>query len=306
MFSRFFSLAGVSAREALEEPLSPVLFLFAYVSIHLLPVFHYHRFGEAAQLPRECALSALLVCGTWFSAAAAVRILSREISSGTAAAVIAAGAGRGEFFLAKLAGVWGSLWLFAAGAFFAGSLACTSALAGAALFDEGLQETATWGPGLAFGSLSAIAAFAAAAAANRFGRLPFASTACKYLAVSQIVAFAAASFFVDGAWRVAASLATPFIVLALAAMVFAAIGAAGAAWLSPGAAAAATALAVASSLVFPFTALVPAMRGFWLSDAVAHGGAAMGEVARLAGAAAALCIFWAVLGACGIRRKDIS
>lgn len=302
----FISLAKVSARETLEEALSPVLFLFAYFSVHLLPVFHYHRFGEVARLERECAMSAMLVCGTWFSAAAALKIISREISSGTAAAAIACGTSRAGFFIAKTAGTWFSLLLFSAGTFFAGALSCATSLAGAALFEEGAQETSTWGPGLALGVSFTLGAFILAAALNRFKRSPFASTACKLLAVSQILAFCAASIFVEGAWILAATLLAPWLALTLATTVFATIGAAAAVWLAPAAAATITVVAVASALAYPVTALVPSMQMFWLSDAVPDGGPAAENVLRAAGACIALSAMYLIIGVAGINRKDIS
>ena len=70
---RFLALAGSATLEALAEPLSAVLFLVALATVHVAPVFHYHQFGEAGRLARECGFSALLVFGLVFATAAAVR-----------------------------------------------------------------------------------------------------------------------------------------------------------------------------------------------------------------------------------------
>ncbi|MBR1871141.1 MAG: hypothetical protein IJ802_04875 [Kiritimatiellae bacterium] len=303
---KFFWLAKVAMRQSLDEALSPVLFIGAYMLIHLLPAFHYHRFGEVARLARECGFSCLLTCGIWFSAAAAARIISSEIASGTAGGVIATGIGRCMFFLAKLSGVFAGLAVFAAGAFAACSLACVSSLEGAHLAAEGLQDTAVWGPGIAVGTGAAIVAFALAALANRnFGK-PFKSTACAWLALSQVIAFAAVAPFAEGALEVARTLAMPWLVLSAACAVFAALGAAAAVWLAPQAAAGVVAAALFASFLYPLPAILPDMGTYWLSDAVPDGGVALHDAWPLLAAAACMAAFWLAIGIAGMRRKEIA
>ena len=119
---RFFALARTAAVESLAEPLTAVLFLSGFGMVHLAPAFHYHQFGEAGRLARECGFSALLVFGLVFATASAVRTVGRELESGTAAAALALAVPRSLFLAAKIAGVVATLTLFA------GAVACATAL----------------------------------------------------------------------------------------------------------------------------------------------------------------------------------
>ena len=115
---RFTAIARTAAIETMSQPLSAILFPVAVLAIHLLPAFQYHRFGAAGRLARETGLSALFVFGLFFAVPAVVRVIGRELETGTAAAALALGVSRSLYFMARLTGslVVFLLFLFAVAA----------------------------------------------------------------------------------------------------------------------------------------------------------------------------------------------
>jgi len=319
---RFFALARTAALESLAESLSAVVFLAALLLVHLAPVFHYHRFGEAARLPRECGLSALLVFGLAFATSAAVRTIGRELSSGTASAALALAVPRALFHCAKTAGVFAAFLLFAAAAACATLLSARTSALGAQIAATGV-DVRIWGPGLMCGVGGTILAFAMAAAANRFMRWRFCVSACLMTAFAQPVAlmaaFAMGGFADDGALaRGMARLFPAFAVLAGGCLVFVALAAALATRFKASVVAAVMAGAVVASFLTapmaqmcPFAggvirALLPALSDFWVADQLLGGGAMqMDEALRLLAVSALLVAFWMGVGSVMLSRREL-
>lgn len=319
---RFLALARTAALESLAEPLSSVVFLSALLIVHLAPAMHYHRFGEAARLPRECGLSALLVFGLVFATSAAVRTIGREISSGTASAALALSVPRPLFHCAKTAGVFAAFALFAAASTFATVLSARTSALGAKMALTG-ADVRLWGPGLALGVGLTILAFAAAAAANRFLRWRFCVSACVMTSIAQPVALVAAivmgGFAEEGSLVAYASRLFPaFATLTCGCLVFVALAAALAVRLKPATVTAAmTGAVLASFLSAPISktcppagavihALLPALSDFWAADRLLGGGALPAErVALLISAAALLVVFWLGIGSLLLSRREL-
>ncbi len=311
---RFWTLARSAALEALAEPLSAVVFLVALLTIHLAPVFHYHQFGEAGRLARECGFSALLVFGLVFATAAAVRAIGGEIADGTAAAALARPVPRPLFFCGKIAGVVGAFLLFCL-AVAAATLLATHASA------EGARQAAccevdgavsrVWQPGLRLGTCLTLGAFALAAAANRFAAARFCVTACTYTALAQPLALVAAlPFGAHGAGAMLRALPWPIVpaqgVLACGCVVFIAFAGALAVRLKPAPTTAAVSAAVLSSFACPVTCFWPAIGRFWLVDALAAGQTPpWGAVGRTVLAAACLTAFWLAVGSALLQRREL-
>ncbi len=308
---RFWALAHSAALEALAEPLSAVVFLAALLTIHWAPVFHYHQFGEAGRLARECGFSALLVFGLVFATAAAMRAIGGEIASGTAAAALARPVPRPLFFCAKLAGVAGAFLLFGVAVAAATVLATFSSAEGARLMvacaEEGVEPSRIWQPGLRLGTGLTLIAFAFAAAANRFWNARFCVTACVGMALAQPLALASAlPFRAAGAAALPWAIAPALGVLAAGCLVFIALAGALAVRLKPAPTTALVAAAVFAAFVWPLTGALPALDRFWLVDALAGGGAlAARDVVRPLGAAACLIAFWLVAGAALLQEREL-
>ncbi len=319
---RFLALARTAALESLAEPLSAVVFLAALLIVHLAPVFHYHRFGEAARLPRECGLSALLVFGLVFATSAAVRTIGRELSSGTASAALALAVPRPLFHCAKTAGVFAAFILFAFASACATLLAARSSTLGAQIAATG-ADVRIWGPGLLCGAGGTLLAFALAAAANRFLRWRFCVSACMFTALAQLAALVAAVPLGGFAGRgtllaEAARLFPSFAVLASACLVFVSIAAALATRLDPAHVTALLAGAVVLSFLsgpvgracaavgWAIRAAMPSLSQFWTADALLGGGSlAIAEVARLLSAAALQIVLWLGIGSAMLSRREL-
>lgn len=102
---QFFALSGLTALEALRQPVCLVLTLTTLAFIGVLPALLTHTLGEPDRLIRDSALALHFVCGLVLGCYAACATLSREINRGTAASILAKPVGRTTFFLAKYMGI---------------------------------------------------------------------------------------------------------------------------------------------------------------------------------------------------------
>lgn len=309
---RFLALSRSAALEALAEPLSAILFLAALLTVHLAPVFHYHQFGEAGRLARECGFSALLVFGLVFATAAAVRAVGGEIARGTAAAALARPVPRPLFFCAKVSGVAAAFALFLVATAAATVLATYSSEVGARLADAGeAADVRIWQPGLMMGVGLTMCAFVGAALLNRFARARFCFSACVLLSAAQPLALLAALPFgragiVATALEMQWSIVPALFVLACGCSVFIALAGALSVRLRPAPVAALVAGAVLLSFVWPVRALLPEIGRFWLVDRLAGGGTMpWGEAGAAIAAAACLMAFWLVAGSMLLQRREL-
>ena len=310
---RFFALARTAAVESLAEPLTAVLFLSGFGMVHLAPAFHYHQFGEAGRLARECGFSALLVFGLVFATASAVRTVGRELESGTAAAALALAVPRSLFLAAKIAGVVATLTLFAGAVACATALSRTSSVIASLAQAEHGSSAQAWGPGLAAGVGLTLAAFAMAAAANRFARMRFCMTACISMAAAQPLALGVAALAgrgldlnFGGFWSSLLGLLPAFAALAAGCTVFVAFAGALATRLKPTTVTALLAAAIVSSFVHPLRAILPDINRFWLVDGLANGGAiGWCDVLSPLVAGALLTTLWLIVGAAIFNGREI-
>lgn len=311
---RFLALARSATLEALAEPLSAVLFLVALMTVHLAPVFHYHQFGEAGRLARECGFSALLVFGLVFSTAAAVRAIGGEIVSGTAAAALARPVSRPLFFCAKTSGVVVAFLVYLLAVAAATLLATYSSMEGAHLVEhccEGGEPSRIWRPGLVAGTWLTCGAFVLAGLANRFLRARFCVSACVLLASAQPLALLVALPFGEHGFC-ATALVLPWAivpalgVLASGCIVFIVLAGALAVRLKPAPTVALVASSVLLSFVWPVKAVLPAIGRFWLVDGLAaRGGIDWGDAGLSVLGAALLTGFWLTLGSVLFQGREL-
>lgn len=102
---QLLALARLTAAETLRQPVCLLLTASAVVATALCPLVMLHNFGEDGRLARDGGLAFHMVFGLFVAGYAAASALSREMRSGTAAAVLAKPVPRGVFFLAKYLGV---------------------------------------------------------------------------------------------------------------------------------------------------------------------------------------------------------
>ncbi|NQU40557.1 MAG: ABC transporter permease [Lentisphaerae bacterium] len=106
------ALAGLTALEALRQPVCLLLILVSSTLTALLPFLILHRFGEDGKLVRDSAFALHAVFGVFVAGYAATTALSRELESGTALVVLSKPVSRDCFFLSKFVGVVGVVGVF--------------------------------------------------------------------------------------------------------------------------------------------------------------------------------------------------
>jgi uncharacterized membrane protein YhaH (DUF805 family) len=256
---RWWAVVRATAFEVLSDPLAFLTSLSALVLATIAPGLHYHQFGEPSRMARDAGLSAMLVGGLVVGVFCTVKTIRREIDSGTLQMALAHRVSRRAFFLCKLAGC--ALACLACEAILFASVVTTvnGAEIGGRLAAKTGDIARLWGPSLAWALTPLSVAPAAAAALNRFARCRFVPTAILLMAVC---AFAGLAYRFDGALAarllpVAATLLLPVAVFVAAAGAFAMR------WREN----AATSLA---GLLF--AVMLPALGGYYLSDALVRGG----------------------------------
>lgn len=102
---QFLALAGLTAVEAIRQPVCLLLATSCVLLTALVPLLSLHNFGEDGKLARDSGLAVYFVFGLFIAGYAACSSLAREMRTGTASAVLSKPVGREMFFLAKFAGV---------------------------------------------------------------------------------------------------------------------------------------------------------------------------------------------------------
>jgi len=196
---QFLAMAGLTALEALRQPICFLLAVSGVVFIAALPLMIMHTFGEDGKQVRDGALAFHFVFGLFIAGHSAGTMLSREIRSGTASAVLSKPVGRELFFLSKFAGITAVIVLFSACAALATLLSERVA--------EKFYSTETLAgylPDAVTGTMLICAPFAAcfvAALVNYRFKRPFASTAFITLLLSLVLVLLVSGFFArTGRW----------------------------------------------------------------------------------------------------------
>lgn len=102
---QFLTLVRLTALEALRQPIILLLTTACVVLTAIVPLILMHNFGEDGKLARDSGFAFHFVFGLFVAGYAACSSLTREMESGTAAAVLSKPVGREVFFLAKIAGI---------------------------------------------------------------------------------------------------------------------------------------------------------------------------------------------------------
>lgn len=109
---QFFTLAVLTAVEAIRQPIYLLLSTTCVLLIGLVPIILMHHFGEDGKLARDSGLALQFVFGLFIAGYTASSCLDREIRSGTASAVLSKPISREVFFLSKFAGTLSVIVMF--------------------------------------------------------------------------------------------------------------------------------------------------------------------------------------------------
>jgi ABC-type transport system involved in multi-copper enzyme maturation permease subunit len=187
---QFLAIAGLTALEAMRQPVVLLLATCCTVFVALLPTVVVFSLGDGQRLVRDSALSLHLVCGLILGGYAACSSLNHEIRRGTAAAVLSKPVGRVLFFLAKYAGVAAVLVLYSI------TVAAATILATRTAANDYRLDYWSGLPILA----APVLAYLVGCAQNFLFRIPFVSRTTALLVLAVLAAFAfSAAFGPDGA-----------------------------------------------------------------------------------------------------------
>lgn len=99
------TLAGLTALEAVRQPVVILLTTSALAFVALMPVLFTHTLGDSARLVRDSALALQFVIGLVLGVVMACTALRAELRTGTAAAVLSKPVPRSLFFIGKFVGL---------------------------------------------------------------------------------------------------------------------------------------------------------------------------------------------------------
>jgi hypothetical protein len=188
---QFLTLAGLTAVEAIRQPICILLTAACVILMGLMPLLLLHTFGEDGRLVRDSALAFHFVFGLFIVGYAACSSLAREMRSGTASAVLSKPVGREVFFLSKFAGIAAVICAFS-------MCATISTLLSERIAEKFLEDRMVWVTDIQTGRMLIAAPFVAfliAGIINYATRRPFESTAFGLLIVSLLAVFFIAGFF---------------------------------------------------------------------------------------------------------------
>ena len=280
------AVASTTATELCGQPAVLLLLLAGTVLTALVPLLHFHDFGEPGRICRDSGLAYQLVIGTVVSVVAASASIHDEIVGGTALAALGKPISREVFLVGKWLGVMSvasRFWYCTLAAFL---VAWRVPQRFADLGEEGMKYVTDSASQSALLALPAIALALAGFMHNR-RKVRFCKTAISCMTALSTMLLAACLLF-DRTWRLAPSVsnidiaAVPVSVLVLMALaVYSAFAAALSTRLAAPPVLATCLVLIAAGLswdaissVSPFLAAmpVPNLQSFWMCDAIAGGG----------------------------------
>ena len=339
------AIARATLVESIQQPVAFLILLAAVVMTLLVPVFHFHRFGEDGRLARDSGFSCMLVFGLVMAAGTAGRSVAGEIARGTAAAALGKPVRRVTFLLAKWLGVFCVIVVFWLGMLSATLLAERGS--SHHIVQENFSGNVIDVFSLILGFAGLMVALLVAAARHYFGRRRFGVSAFVGVTLSQVLVVALSGFYnrMGQLYPLYGEAACemghahdhashwllyhpelnlrviPVALLVLFALaVFTALATALATRLPTG-----TTLAVCAGVLLlglagdsllvgaPFVSVrglasgvLPDVQNFWLCDAIAHGGrVAWWYVAEAGMYALTCCAFFLTAGCLAFRERDL-
>ena len=192
---QFITIAGNAFMELIRQPVFLLLMTLSTLFEIFLACVNYFGFGDEPKLAKNTALAVMLLAGLFGAVLSASASVGREIRSGTALAVLAKPVGRGQFLLAKYAGL-------------AMALALLALVNGIGVLLNTRMAFDAYGdvdyPGLAVICAAMVLAYIIAGFTNYFLRRPFVSDAVFGVVIMSVVAFAVLQFIPRDAGRMGA------------------------------------------------------------------------------------------------------
>ena len=188
---QFLTLAGLTAVEAIRQPICLLLTATCVILTGLTPLLLLHSFGEDGRLVRDSGLAYHFIFGLFIAGYAACSSLAREMRSGTASAVLSKPVGREVFFLSKFAGIAAVICAFSV-------CATISTLLSERAAEKFIEARMCYVTDVQTGRMLVAAPFVAfliAGIINYLTRRPFESTAFGLLLVSLLAVVFIAGFF---------------------------------------------------------------------------------------------------------------
>lgn len=311
---RWWSVIRATALEMSSEPLALMLTLGAVVSVVLCSALHFHQFGEPSRMARDAGLSAILIFGILYCVFCTIKIYRREIESGTLQMALSHPISRTGFFLAKAVGALLSYLVFLLTVYGVMNLMVIGAEVGFWISRVKGDIALVWTPAIVCAVAVVLVPLLVGAALDRFAHCRFTTsatwtalicswTACWYVCRQAPARMAELAASYPGLERIdvfesAGRLFPAVVAVALAAPVFILAAAAFAAKFRDNAAAS------LAGLVFVLS--IPALSGYYLSDALAQGGTIPWSYVALAGAATIpFAMAFALLGLMFFKDRDV-
>lgn len=315
------AIAKTTSTELSSQPAALLLVLAGLVLTALIPLLHFHEFGEPGRIVRDGGLAYQFVIGTVLAVFSVSRSIRDELENGTALATLGKPVSRTAFLVGKYFGACSLLAFFWVATLASTMVSCRIPPRFATLADGGMGYVSDSGSQL-LALLAPPAALAVAAALHYRRRARFCKAAMRLMAAFSLASLALATVF-DSQWRLSPSFANvdfgvalaslPILLALLACCAFAAA-------LSVRLPANVVAIAMAaivvcglswSSLTARHHALsvlpVIDVQAFWISDALSRGGAVRpAALLRLFLYSAALSSFALCCGSLSMRGREIN
>jgi ABC-type transport system involved in multi-copper enzyme maturation permease subunit len=183
---QFITISINAFMELIRQPVFLLLMTCSAIFEIFLATPYYFAFGDEPKLVKNSTLAVMLLAGLLGAVLSASASLAREIRTGTALAVLSKPVGRGQFLLAKYAGLIAALTVLTYVNLAAALLASRMA------FDAyGSTDLLAWG----LFALSFAAAYVLGGFTNFFLRRPFVSDAVLFLVIMVTIGFVVINFY---------------------------------------------------------------------------------------------------------------
>jgi ABC-type transport system involved in multi-copper enzyme maturation permease subunit len=192
---QFITIAGNAFMELIRQPVFLLLMTLSTLFEVFLACINYFGFGDEPKLAKNTALAVMLLAGLFGAVLSASASVGREIRSGTALAVLAKPVSRGQFLLAKYAGLSLALALLCL-------VDCIGVLMNTRMAFDSYGDIDYPGLNVFCGAL--LLAYIIAGFTNYFLRRPFVSDAVFAVVIMAVLAFAVLQYMPRDAGRMGA------------------------------------------------------------------------------------------------------
>jgi ABC-type transport system involved in multi-copper enzyme maturation permease subunit len=103
------AIAWTTAKEAMAQPLFPVVLIAGVVILLLLPVIPYYTFGEDVKMVKDGGLTLLMILSIGLALWTASVSIAEEIDGRTALTLLSKPVGRRQFIIGKFLGIVGTV-----------------------------------------------------------------------------------------------------------------------------------------------------------------------------------------------------